>query len=270
MQLTSEAKLALKTALLAAIFTVILLMLVNYFFNHSLNLFSNNSKDQPFTVQGTATVNATPDLADVSFTVNKTATSLQDAQNQANTSTNKIVADLQTLGIAKKDIKTSDYNSSPNYANSDNSQSAAIMLPIRPGQNSETIISYTVSENVDIQVHDNSKVNNVIDAITKDGAENVSGPNYVFSDGTQQKLQDEARTQAINNAKQKAESLAKAAGINLGKITNISEGNNGIYAVQPLMMKTQAAGVTNSAAVTNINPGQNSVTDNVTLSYETW
>src|SRR6185437_14707970 len=97
-------------------FTVLLLMLVNYFFNHSWNFFLNSQmKTQTFSVQGTGTATAAPDQSSVSFTVTKTATTLKDAQNQANTFTNKIVSDLQKIGIAKQDIQTNNYNSYPNY-----------------------------------------------------------------------------------------------------------------------------------------------------------
>jgi uncharacterized protein len=272
MKLTTEVKIALKTSILSAVFTVVLLLLVNYFINHTWNLFGNQSKSQPFTVQGTGSATATPDESTISFTVTKTATKLQEAQNQANTFTNKIVSDLGKLGIAKKDIQTSNYNSYPNY--NDNSGGVGIMqpetaMPIKPEQDSQTIISYTVSEDVAITVHNTNKANNVIDQITKDGAENVSGPDLTFSDAKQKTLENEARTRAIQDAKQKAQSMAEAAGIHLGQIINIQEANSNPYpVVRPLMMN--ALNGASKSAPTQINPGQNTVTSTITLSYETY
>src|SRR5579862_1608126 len=98
MKTTHEMGIVLKTAIFSAIFTVILFMLVSYFFNHSWNPFVNDqSKNPPITVQGTGTASAQPDQSSVSFTVTKTANTLKDTQNQANTFTNKIVGDLQKI-----------------------------------------------------------------------------------------------------------------------------------------------------------------------------
>jgi len=269
MSLLSDSKfIVLKTSIFSAIFTVVLLMIVSYFFNHTWNPFASKTASQPFTVQGIATVNAAPDQSAVSFTVTKTATTLQDAQNQANTFTNKIVSDLSKLNIAKKDIQTNNYNSYPNYnQNNEGIVQPGVAIPIKPQQSAQTIISYTVSEDVTITLHDTNKANTVIDTITKDGAENISGPSLTFSDTKQQQLENEARKQAITDAKQKAQSMSQAAGIHLGRIINIQEGDNSQPIIRPLMMNNVAAGTAKSVP-TQINPGQNSITATVTLSYE--
>jgi len=261
MQLTPQVK----SSLLTAVFTAILVFLITLLYNH-LYPPIDTSKQTPFTVEGTGTATAKPDLAQVSLTITKTAPTLQDAQNQANTASNTVVADIKKLGISSTDIKTNNYNSYPNYNNNSNAQ--PVFLP--PNTNNQTITSYTVSQQIDIQIKDAQKVNTVIDTATKDNAENISGPNYVFSDSLQKSLEDQARTQAINNAKQKAQSIAKAAGINLGKITNIQE-NNTPGIIRPVMMMNKAAPVASGTSVpTNINPGENTVTDDVTLSYQTY
>lgn len=229
-------------------------MLVNYFFTHSWSpLWNTSSKNPTFTVQGTGTATATPDQSQVSFTVSKTASTLQLAQAQANTSMDQILNDLQNSGIAKNDIQTSNYSSSPNYDNTGN-----------------TIQNYTVSEDVNVTVHDNTKVNQVIDLVTKDGAENISGPNLSFSDAKQKDLQNQARVKAIQDARQKAQSMADAAEIHLGRLVNIQENTTPtIYPIRPFPIMMQRT-IANKSVPTQINPGQNTVTSTVTLSYETF
>jgi len=256
MNSTSDKKLAVKTALLAAIFTVVLLMLANYFFNHSWNFFENSQmRTQSFSVQGTGSATGTPDQSDVSFTVSKSATTAEIAQQQTNTLMNTIINDLQKNGVEKKDIQTDDYNSSPNYAD-----------------DGTTILNYTVSEDVDITIHDNSKANTTIDIVTKDGAQNVSGPDLTFSDAKQQQLENQARINAIDNAKQKAQSLAGAAGMHLGKVINVQENQATppIYPIHPIPMLFNAKAAVSSAPniPTQINPGQNIVTSTITLTYQ--
>lgn len=266
MKPTTQEHLLVKTALLSAIFTVVLLMLLNYFFNHNWNFFENSQmKQQTFSVQGSGTATGTPDQSDITFTVSKTATSLQDAQNQANTSMNSIIKDLQKIGIAKNDIQTNNYNSSPNYNDNVVAQPAIIVNPPQ-----QTINSYTVSEDVDITIHNNAQVASVIDTITKDNAEDISGPNLTFSDDKQQQLENQARINAIDNAKLKAQSLAGAAGLRLGKVVNVQENQpTPIYPVHPIMMmaKPMQAG---ASIPTQINPGQNTVTSSVTLTYDSY
>lgn len=265
MQLNSEAKVALKTSILSAIFTVGLLVGANYYFNHSWNLFGNSSKTQPFTVQGTGSVKATPDQAQIFFSVNKTAKTLDEAQKEANVSMDKIIADLSKAGVDKKDIKTNNYSSYPVY------DSSSIIKPMmampRPG--TQTISGYTVNNSVTVTIHETDKANTIIDLVTADGAENVSGPNFTISEDVQKKLMDEARTQAINEAKTKAENMAKAAGIHLGKLVSIQEG--GSYPVPMMAYGAARMDSASSAPIeTKLNPGENTVNASVTLSYETW
>lgn len=255
MKPSHDMSLVLKTSLFSAIFTVILFMVVNNFVNHSWGTSaSSNAGNPPITVDGTATVTAQPDQSDISFTVSKSATALQDAQNQANTSMNKILSDLQKAGVSKNDIQTSNYGSSPNYAD-----------------DGVTITNYTVSEDVDVTIHDNTLTNTVIDTVTTDGAENVSGPNLTFSDAKEQDLENQARTQAIGNARAKAQSMVAAAGLHLGKLTKIQDDDNqSIYPIHPIPLMMKANGTAAQSVPTQINAGQNSVTESVTLSYETY
>ncbi len=267
MTISKENQHSLTTAIFSSIFTLVLLFLINYFFNHSWNPFAASSSKQLFTVEGTSTISQKPDAADISFTVAKSALTLKVAEDQANTSANTIVMNIKKLGIPEKDIKTSNYNSSPTYDNTSTGGVPLEMMPIRGG-NGQTITGYTVSESVDVTLSDITKANSVIDVVSNDGAENVSGPNLTFSSTTQDALVTKARLQAVTNAKQKAQGLADAAGIHLGRVVNIQESGNQVP-IQPLMMK---AGNSNSggSTPTQINPGENTITETVTLSYQTW
>lgn len=251
--MTSDTKVVIKTSLLSAILTVVLLTFVSYFINHTWLWSGSPAKNPTLNVQGSGTAMATPDQSQIWFTVTKTASTQQAAQTQANTFTNKIVADLQNNGIAKNDIQTSNYNSSPNY-----------------DDNGNTIINYVVSENITVTIHDSLKVNQVIDIATKDGAENISGPNFTFSDTKQKELENEARVKAITDAKQKAQSMANAAGIHLGKLISLKEDTSPTtYPIHPILMDASGT-IANKGVPTQINSGQNSVTVSVTLSYETY
>jgi uncharacterized protein len=265
-----ENKIIIKTALFSAVLTLVLFLLVNFFVNRSWNLFvPSTPKTEPFTVQGTGTAKATPDQAQISFIVRKTAPKLEDAQNQANNLTNKIVADLEKIGIENKYIKTGSYNSHPNYAsNSPETDAATMPRPIPDSGGSAKIETYTVTENIDITVCTIAKANEVIDVATRDSAENIYGPNLTFSEDARQKLEDEARATAISDAKQKAETLASQTGIRLGKILSVQESGTP-FQPQPFLMNSKVEPASDESASTQINPGENTITENITLSFET-
>jgi uncharacterized protein len=219
--------------------------------------FSVNSvtttKTDLFTVNGTGEVTAIPDTALLTLGVNKQATSVEDAKNQVNQIINKITADIKALGVNVKDIKTTNYSVNPNYDYSGGRQSSN---------------GYTVDANIEIKVSPIDKANNAIDVATKDGATQVGNVQFVLADDEQQKLEDQARSEAIKNAKTKAQSIANAAGLHLGRIVNIQEGAG---SPPPLMYAAgadlkQAAG----SEPTQLNPGENKVSVSVTLSYETY
>lgn len=215
--------------------------------------FSVNSitttKTNLFSVSGTGKATGIPDTAQLSLGITKTALIVKDAQNQTNTAANKIIEDLKRLGIPKKDIKTTNYSINPNYDFA------------RGGQN---ITGYTVTQNLEIKVTPIDLVNKTIDAVTANGANLVGGVNFTFDEKTQKDLESKARTEAVKMAKEKAQSLSKATRIRLGKIVDVQESGN--FEPRPIFM-TQS--LETKSADTQLQPGENSIIINITLSYET-
>jgi uncharacterized protein len=217
--------------------------------------FSVNSvqttKTNLFSVSGTGKVTGIPDTAVVSIGVTKTASTVALAQNQTNTAANKIIQDLKNLGIAEKNIKTTDYNVNPNY-------------DYTMGQN---ITGYTVTQTLEASIAPIDVANKAIDVATADGANLVNGVTFTFNDKTKKDLEDKAREEAVDMAKEKADSLAKATGIRLGRIVDVQESNG--YQPRPILMEAQSVGNAKSAP-TQLSPGENSISIDITLSYETY
>jgi hypothetical protein len=72
-----------------------------------------------------------------------------------------------------------------------------------------------------VRLHDVNKVAGIIDTLVGAGATDIGGINFMVSQAS--KLLDEARTQAIADARRKAEIYAKAAGVTLGAPLSIAE-----------------------------------------------
>lgn len=212
------------------------------------------TKQNLFLVQGKATKTAVPDTAFISFGVTKIANTISDAQNQTNTAISKIIGGLQNIGIDAKNIQTTNYSVSPNYDYNSGNQ---------------TIKGYTVTQNMQITIKPIDKINQATDVATTNGANIVGSVNFGFDDATQTQLQNQVRQMAIDDAKQKAQSLANAAGMRLGKIVDIQEDNQS--PIQPIGIQTfKIATAPSDSAPTTITPGENTLTENVTLSYETY
>ena len=93
-----------------------------------------------------------------------------------------------------------------------------------------------------VRLRDVAKLANVIDTLVGAGANDIGGIDFSVSNAS--KLLDEAREQAVADARRKAEIYAKAAGVTLGAPLGISE--EGAPGPMPYRSK-MAAGMAASA-----------------------
>lgn len=207
-------------------------------------------KQDLFTVTGEGKVTVVPDTAVVNLGITANSPTVKTAQTQANTVINKVTEELKGLEIADKDIKTSNYSIYPQY----DYQSGITR-----------ITGYQVNASLTITVREMDKVNQVIDIATANGANTVGGIQLTVDEKRQKELLQQAREEAVKEAKAKAESLAGTTGITLGKIVNIQETNGN--APQPIYAKEMMA--VSGGGDTQIQPGSTDISTSVTLFYET-
>ncbi|MFY9952208.1 SIMPL domain-containing protein [Bradyrhizobium sp.] len=158
-------------------------------------------------VTGEATVSVPPDLAQVDAGVTSDAKTAREASDANSAAMGKVLLALKNAGIEQKDYQTSRLSLQPEYA------------PNRQGPS--PVVGYRASNRVTIRVRDVTKVANVIDTLVGAGANDIGGINFMVSQAS--KLLDDARTQAVADARRKAEIYAKAAGATLGAPLSISE-----------------------------------------------
>jgi uncharacterized protein len=181
-------------------------------------------------VTGEATVSVPPDLAQIEAGVTSEAKTAREASDANNAAMGKVLLALKGAGIEEKDYQTSRLSLQPESA------------PNRPG-GPATIVGYRASNRVTVRLHDVSKVASVIDMLVAAGANDIGGINFTVSQTS--KLLDDAREQAIADARRKAEIYAKAAGVTLGAPLSISEGGTPV----PIPYRRMAAGIAPSAPV---------------------
>src|SRR3954465_1696453 len=178
-------------------------------------------------VTGEGTVSVPPDTAQIDAGVSTEAKTAREASDANNAAMGKVLLALKGAGIDEKDFRTSRLSLQPQYA------------PNRSGPNA--IAGYRAANRVTIKLHDVTKVAGTIDLVTGAGANELGGISFMVSSAS--KLLDEAREQAVADARRKAEIYAKAAGVTLGAPVIISEEG----AAGPMAYRRMSAGVAASA-----------------------
>lgn len=220
--------------------------------------------ERTFTVSGEGKAVAVPDIATLSIGVlTEGGKNLTDLQKQNTEKINRIISYLKEQGIDQKDIKTEYYNISPRYQ--------SVPCPIysqtypeiiRPCPSSQEITGYSISQTISVKVRNLSKAGDILAGAVDRGANTVYGPNFTIDDPIG--FQNEAREEAIKQAREKAKSMAKAGKFRLGKLVSIQEGYSypGPIAYSGIEVKTSPP------ASLVIEPGSQEVVINVTLTYE--
>lgn len=206
---------------------------------------TQTQKMSTFDVSGEGKVVVIPDQATLSLGVVEQGPSLKQVQEAVNKKMTSLSKSLRELGVEEKDIKTTGYNYYPDY------------------QNKNLV---TAHASVSVVIRDLDQVSPALDLVGTLGLDNVSGPSFGLSDELLSKSTKEARAEAIDKAKAKAEELSTLAGMRLGRIVNITEGSAGI----PRPIYATAEVMSDKATTpTPVETGSSEVVVSVTLSYET-
>ena len=161
-------------------------------------------------VSADGTSTRTPDLAIIQAGVVTQQATAGEAMRQNGARMAAVLAALRRAGVAERDVQTSNIALSPQY---------------RYAQNEPPVITgYQASNQVTVRFRDIAKSGAILDALVREGANNISGPNLTI-DKPETAL-DEARTAAVAAARARADLYAKAAGLRVDRILSISEGGS--------------------------------------------
>lgn len=208
---------------------------------------STHSQFSKLQVTGTGTVSQAPDQASVSAGVVTVAASAGEAMRQNARQMTAAFKALKAAGIADRDIQTSQMS----------------LQPQRDYQNrtKPRITGYQVSNTVRARTTNLNNVGPMLDALVGAGINSINGVNFSIKDAKNAK--GKARHEAILAARAKAESMANAAGVRLGRILSLSESGN-TYNPQPMMMRSASM----DSAPTPIAAGEQNISVTVNITYE--
>jgi uncharacterized protein YggE len=156
---------------------------------------------------------------------------------------------LRRLEIAEEDIQTVDYS---------------IQAEIDWDDDERRVIGYVVNNSVRVKMRDMERVGDVLDAVTEAGANNIYGIEFTIDDPSA--LQEQARAEAMAEARKKAEALAGLAGVRLGAPRMISEST---YETSPYYLEPMyAAAESGIGGGTAVSAGQLDITVQVNVTYD--
>ncbi len=155
---------------------------------------------------------------------------------------------LEKMGVPARNIQTTNFSVSPQYTGGNNNE--------RP-----RLTGYQVHNNVSVRLDDVTKLGAALDALVTAGANQMNGINFSIRDPAP--MLAKARAEAIADAKLRAETYARAAGVTLGPIQSINEGG-GAMPPQP-MYRAMAVQADSSVPVA---AGEESVAADVSVVWE--
>jgi uncharacterized protein len=192
------------------------------------------------TVVGTGSVSVTPDRAGFTFGTVSQGSTAASALSASSQSVSRIVDALRKAGVEKADIQTSEISLSP-----------------RMDENGTAVTGYTATNSVTATIRKIGDAGGVVDAAVGAGANQVYGPNLLTSD--QDAAYRNALKAAVAEARAKAQTLASALGVSLGRITAASESS---AAPQPVFAATALAD-----SSTKLEPGTQTIEATVSVTF---
>ena len=196
------------------------------------------------TVNATGQVEAAPDLAALELGVETQAPNAQSALAQNAERLNRVLAALRRAGVAKDDLQTSQVS----------------LWPQRESDGT-TVTGYQATNTVSVELGV-EKAGAAIDAAVGAGANVVSGPALAVEE--RDALYRQALAKAVEAGRAKAEAVAKAARVSVGRMTAVVESAG--YEQQP-PFAYEAAPRDAMASATQIEPGTQEIEATVTVTF---
>ena len=200
-------------------------------------------------VSGSGSVVGEPDIATLNLGVSVEKASVEEAREVAASAMTEVTESLKAHNVAEKDIQTENFSIRPQYDYTDTGR---------------VLRGYRVDNTVSVKVRELGSLSDIIDAAAAAGGDIVvvNAIQFMIEDSTA--LQTQARALAVKNAEAKAQTLAEASGVTLGKPVTITEISLG--AGPPIAFAESAAFDDSARSSTPIEAGE--LTVNVTIVYE--
>jgi uncharacterized protein YggE len=165
-------------------------------------------------VTETASVQAKPDRASVSVSVAIFDIDVAEAISKNNEITEQVLAAVKEMQIEERDISTASFNVREDRSTRRGSQ------------------GFLVTNRISVRIRDITKAGEVLSAMFSAGAN--EGGQIRFSVTPNKERNQKLRRAAVEQARERAEGLAEAAGTRLGRVVNIRDNARSVERRMPM------------------------------------
>ncbi len=234
---------------------VVLIAAGGYAYGQKISADAVRAKDNPamIAVDGMGKASATPDVAVLSFGVDTgRQPTAKAAMNMLASKMDAVLAAVKAKGVKDSEIQLQYLSLNPDYDWTTGTQQ---------------LRGYRASQNVTVKVHDLDLPGDILAVATEGGANQIGGVEITIDNPDEAKAA--AREEAIKNAKEKAEKLARQLGVHIVRMTSFSESGG---PMPPVMydktMMYESRGVGGAVAPAPIPTGDQEISVSVNISYE--
>jgi uncharacterized protein YggE len=202
-------------------------------------------------VAGRGVIEAPPDIARLTVGVEYSAKTVAEAREGAAKSAKAIIASLEKNGVDGKDVQTGQLTIAPRYE--------------YPPDRQPQLNGYTVTNNLTVTIRKLDAVSRIVDDAVIAGGDATRLQGIVFELDKPDALRSQARAKAMEEARAKAQQLAKLSGVDLGTPISVEESVSDMNVPYPLPMMEEAKGMDRTA--TPIEPGMGKVSVDVRVRW---
>jgi uncharacterized protein len=236
-----------------ALLTVLAVGLVLFWVFRMMEIWNTVSGGYPreISVDAEGSAYIVPDTVVVQLGVTTDGETSEGVVTENTKKMNAVLEAVKAMGIEESQIKTVDYYLNPKYSwDKDGVQHTD---------------GYTLDQSIEVRLTDFAKIGELIGAANEAGANTVGGVEFTVENPEAAKA--EARSEAIAQAKEKAEQIAEASGLKLGDLVSYYEyANSDDYTSYYSLSDDRVEGSMNAAP--EIHAGKEEVSLTVTLSYQ--
>ncbi len=199
-------------------------------------------------VVGAGIASARPDMANISIGVVSEGETAAEALEKNTAAMSRVMVELKGQKIEPKDIQTTNFSVNPKFQH------------FKDGK-PPVITGYKVVNSVRVIVRDLANLGAILDQAVSSGSNQINAISFGVEDDDT--LEDQARENAMADARHKAALYAKAGNAKLGKLLTITEGSI-TRPPQPVF----ARATREASAPVPVAPGEHKVNAQVTVTWE--
>lgn len=213
--------------------------------------------ERTITIKGTGSVSVKPDLITITMNLQNSDATYGGTMESAAASVVALREALAAIGYDKDDLKTTDFNVNADYESYSDDK----------GNWKQKFIGYKCRHNLELEFDLNMKrLDETLSAVSSCCAEPEINISFTIKD--KNAVSEKLLQNAVRNATEKAEVLAAAAGLSLGKILKIDYNWGELSLIAETRMARPLYCASKNTKAVDIAPRNIEVNDSVTVVWE--